>query len=128
MVEAFKLITGRYDTSLESPLTLAPRGGRETRGNSMKLEKKKYKKALRKNFFTLRITNFWNELPNKVIEAPSVKSFERRLDKFWRKYKIRYDFEKCVLFEAQMKTGTGTINLIENIEEEDEEEDLEHRP
>ena len=30
-----------------------------------------------------------------------VKSFERRLDKFWRKYKIRYDFEKCVLFEAE---------------------------
>ena len=39
---------------------------------------------LRKYFFTNRVVNIWNSLPNYVITADSVNSFKSRLDKFWK--------------------------------------------
>ena len=34
--------------------------------------------------FFFRVTDPWNSLPNQVIEAPRVDSFERKLDRHWR--------------------------------------------
>ena len=53
-----------------------------TRGNSMKIErelfnakdKNKYARftTLRHNFFSNRVTNIWNELPDIIIKAPTL--------------------------------------------------------
>ena len=34
----------------------------------------------RKRFFTNRVTEVWNKLPDSVVEAPTVNSFKERLD------------------------------------------------
>jgi len=34
-----------------------------------------------KHFFTARIVNIWNSLPNSVVDASSVNAFKARLDK-----------------------------------------------
>jgi len=36
---------------------------------------------MRKNFFTLRLTEHWNNLPREVVESPSVEIFKTCLDK-----------------------------------------------
>ena len=34
-------------------------------------------------FFSNRIINSWNQLPQYVIEADNVNSFKHRLDNYW---------------------------------------------
>ena len=44
---------------------------------------------------------FWNGLPNKVIEAPSTKSFKEIRHKFWSQFNIKYNFDNCIDFQEQ---------------------------
>jgi len=39
--------------------------------------------TVRQNFFSLRVINEWNKLPQEVVEAPSTNTFKNRLDKYW---------------------------------------------
>ena len=103
MIEVYKMTQGKYDSNIKPPITLKDDMNlRQTRGNSMMLYKAKCNKSIRRNFFRNRVINFWNDLPEKVVQAPSVKAFENRLDKYWNKYRIKYDFENCLKFEASM--------------------------
>ena len=42
---------------------------------------KKFHLNMRKNFFTLRVTEHWNRLPREIVDSPSLKIFKTRLDK-----------------------------------------------
>ena len=43
----------------------------------MKLFKSYYRLNTRVNFFTQRVINNWNNLPNEVVSANSIESFQR---------------------------------------------------
>ena len=49
----------------------------------MKLEKQRCRLDLRRYFFSQRVVNEWNSLPQLVIDATSVNMFKARLDKHW---------------------------------------------
>jgi len=49
-----------------------------TRGNGHK--HRKFRLNIRKNFLTLRETEYWNRLPREVVESPSLEIFKTRLD------------------------------------------------
>jgi len=46
-----------------------------------KLKHRKFHLSMRKNFFTLRVTEHCNRLPREVVESPSLEIFKTRLDK-----------------------------------------------
>ena len=46
------------------------------RGHQFMLQTQSYKTRFRKNYFSHRITNIWNNLPKHVVEATSVNSFK----------------------------------------------------
>ena len=52
----------------------------------MKLLKQRASLDVRKFFFSERVVNEWNLLPQDVVVAMSVNHFKNRLDKFWQRY------------------------------------------
>jgi len=51
-----------------------------TRGNRHKLKQRNFHLNMRKNFFTLRVTEPWNRLPRGAAESPSLEIFKTHLD------------------------------------------------
>ncbi len=50
--------------------------------HSLKLKKKRSRLDLRKYYFSNRVVNNWNNLPEQVVAAGSVDSFKARLDRY----------------------------------------------
>ena len=51
-----------------------------TRGHCLKLKKFRSNHDMRKNFFTNRVVNWWNSLPDQVIECNTLDTFKKHLD------------------------------------------------
>ena len=99
MIEVFKLVHPElgYDTSLEP---LLPINTRTSRGNKFKLFHRRSRIDTRKYSFSIRVTKMWNDLPDNVVCAPSVKSFEKRLDEYWKDQEIRFDHTADFAYSA----------------------------
>jgi len=65
--------------------------GSVTRGNKYKLLNNRFYYDLRKHYFSARIVNIWNSLPNHVVEVNTVNLFKARLDRFWANQDVKYD-------------------------------------
>jgi len=51
-----------------------------TRGDGFKPKEGRFRLDIRKKFFTLRVVKHWHRLPREVVDAPSLKTFQARLD------------------------------------------------
>jgi len=51
-----------------------------TRSNGFTLKEDKFRLDTRRIFFTLRLVKHWNGLPRKVVDVPSLETFQVRLD------------------------------------------------
>ena len=82
LIETFKILSGKE--RIDSAIFFRAASSINLRGNSKKLYKQRSRLMLRQNFFSQRVVNHWNSLPNAVVEAETTNSFKNRLDKHWR--------------------------------------------
>jgi len=81
MIETNEIITGKYDTAVSPKLEKVD--NYITRGNDLRLHKRRSRCDLRKYCFTNRVVNVWNSLLNWVVSADTTNNFKTRLDKHW---------------------------------------------
>ena len=88
MIETYKIMNGKYDPVASEGLFI--RRDSHTRGHSLKLTKRHVSTNLRKFFFSNRVVNSWNTLPETIALAPNTQVFESRLDKHWALHPLKY--------------------------------------
>ena len=81
MINVYKYLHGLYSVP-NPPLHLTQH--RVTRGHSLKLQKYHSRLDTRKYFFSNRIINPWNSLPEHIVQAPTLNVFKNKLDKHWQ--------------------------------------------
>ena len=110
MIETFKILHQIYDPRVSNFLPLHHYNN--TRGHNYKLFVQPANSNIRKHYFSIRITEVWNHLPNIVVNAPSVQTFESRLDKCWSEISIKYDYRSQLNF-SEFKALNITSNNID---------------
>ena len=83
MIEVYKIIQGHYDPEASTIIKLMNDTVQRfsTRTNSRKVIYNRANTNIRQNSFSIRIANYWNKLPENIVNAPSINSFKNRLDK-----------------------------------------------
>ena len=75
------------------------------------------------NYFSLQVTNQWNRLPAQIVEAPTTKAFERRLDNFWKEHELIFNYKAETSYSPVGRTSANR-RAGENDENEMELRDL----
>jgi len=75
-LETYKILSGKYD--MVAVPNLIKSTILTTRGNDLRLQKTRTRYDLHKFFFTNRVVNLWNSLPNSVVHAESTNMFKTR--------------------------------------------------
>ena len=95
IIETYKITSGVYDREVTDGLLCLDTNTR-TRGNELKLKKRRSKLNIRKYVYTNRITDIWNSLPNVVVRSKNVKNFEIALDRHWSDEDVKFDFKSDI--------------------------------
>ena len=96
LIEAYKILRGSYDNNVLKNILITKDTSsvrHSQRGHQFMLQTQSYKTRFRKNYFSLRITNIWNNLPKHVVEAVSVNSFKNLVDGHFRNTGYYYDYK-----------------------------------
>ena len=96
LIETYKLLNGIEKINYQKFFQMSE--VEATRGHNKKLYKPSLKKnlACRKNFYSQRVINSWNVLPDHVVNATSTSKFKEELDSHWRKkLELGYGVEKA---------------------------------
>jgi hypothetical protein len=110
IIEAYKYTHELYDTD-----QILQRDTDTTRrGHSYKLKKRYCKSATRSNFFTYRVVDMWNKLPEEVVTAPSLNSLKSRFDKQY----------SSSMFKSKLPSPLPQANLVILEEEETAENSI----
>ena len=98
LIEVYKLLSNKYDTQVFDLLSLHRdmNPNSTTRGHSLKLCKKRFHHKFSQYTFTRRVVDLWNQLPEQVVNATSLISFEKLLDKHCDILIIKYDFDTAM--------------------------------
>ena len=79
LTETCRVVKGldRVDVERMFPLVEESR----TRGHSLRIKGRSFRKEMRRNFFSQRVVNLWNSLPQKAVEATSQWIYLRQRDR-----------------------------------------------
>ena len=82
-IEVYKIITGKESIDGQQFFEKVS-NEHNLRGHTMKLYKGRSRLGIRKHFFSNRVVNEWNSLPQMVIDSESVHAFKNKIDKYWK--------------------------------------------
>ena len=85
MIKTYKIISGLDDVN--SSQLFARSIMDNLHGHSLKLYKEHFHKVICKEFFSQRVIDQWNELPEEVVKAKTLNSFKNSSDKYWIRYR-----------------------------------------
>ena len=91
MIEVYKILHEFYDQNVTP--NLIRNYDTRTRGHSLKLFNVRSNFDIRKHFFSVRVVNIWNALPEYVVTSCSLNSFKNNLDKLWMNEDVYYNYE-----------------------------------
>jgi ribonuclease P/MRP protein subunit RPP40 len=77
LLEMFKIMKGMYKIDEKQ---LFERNKNNTRGHHLKIKKNHCRLNVRKNFFTQRVINDWNKLPEKAVNTETINNFKNEID------------------------------------------------
>lgn len=100
MIETYKIITEKYESKSANVVFIMNKNT-FTRGNRFKLFPSNNYNKIRDNFFTNRVINVWNSLPDNVVCAKTTNAFKNLLDKFWSNQQFKFNWRAEV-------SGTGS--------------------
>ena len=106
MIEVYKHLNNKY----KNCSVLSRVGENITRGHNLKLQKQRCHTPLRANFFSLRVTDYWNSLPEHIVNATSTNSFKNQINKHWKKCMYPIDIMICP--HELKNTGSHKKTLI----------------
>ncbi|KFQ68613.1 hypothetical protein N335_11110, partial [Phaethon lepturus] len=78
-IAAFKSFKGAYEKDGDRLFSRACCN--RTKGNGFKLKEGRFRLDVRKKFFPVRVVKPWHRLPREVVDAPSLATFQVRLDR-----------------------------------------------
>ena len=107
LIKAFKLLKGiaKLDYSLFFKLF----GDSKVRGHTYKIVKNSFRLNVRKNFFSNRVVDAWNELPLYVVDAEIVNSLRQDWTNFIIKFKL-YNLMPRIF--KHLEAGCLQVNLM----------------
>jgi len=110
MIDAYKIFTGRYDTTVTSWLTGKHVESKyNLRNHRFSIHQSPIYFDMRKFSFTNRIAPMRNSLPDSVVSANTIDTFKIRLDRFWFDQEIKYNWK------ADIHTGSRSqVDVILN--------------
>lgn len=82
LIETYKILTGKENVD-SSKFFVLNHGSHNLRGHRFKLYKSRSRLNTRKFFYSQRVVEVWNSLPDNVVEAETTNCFKKRLDKEW---------------------------------------------
>ena len=94
----YKMIQGLYDQDVLPRFEMRENVvSRTNRRHSKQIYISSCEKEVRANFFINRVAPVWNGLTQEVVDAPSVDTFKKRLDRLWENHPMKYDYTESVL-------------------------------
>ena len=91
LIELFKIEKEIDKITWVSPYTRGP----PSRGNRAQLRKETVQNCQQRyNFFSNRVVNNWNSLPDSVVDAPNTNAFKNRVNKFQQRLGKQFPFNR----------------------------------
>ena len=75
LIKVWKIFNGKCKVPFDSLFQLGLSLG-YTRGHSLKLQVPRFRLACRQRFFSVRVVNLWNNLPQSVVSTRSLEVFK----------------------------------------------------
>ncbi|XP_033731479.1 uncharacterized protein LOC117321118 [Pecten maximus] len=88
IIQTYKILN-KLDI-LETGTLFQETGRTTTRGHSRKIYKRPFRLNKTGNFYSNRVINIWNSLPEEVISAPSINAFKSRINKHWNHHPAKF--------------------------------------
>ena len=90
MINVYKMLSenGTFDKNFPSILTKKSLG---LRGHKYKLSLTRANKDIYKYFFSNRVVNDWNSLPENIVMSEDVKKFEKALGHHWGNQDLMFE-------------------------------------